>query len=150
MYQRILVPVDGSPASNLGLNEAIKLAGLTGATLRLVHIVNEYVFDPVYAPVFDYAPLLQSFRMAGENVLTQAQATVRAAGVECQSELVETLGGSVARLILDQAENWPAELIVMGTHGRRGMGRVVLGSDAEAVLRATQVPLLLVRQHADA
>ncbi len=148
MYQRILVPVDGSPASRLGLDEAIRLARVTGATLRLVHVVNEYVFDPVYAPVFDYAPLLESFRLAGEKVLTQAQATVRAAGVEFQSELVETLGGSVARLILDQAENWPAELIVMGTHGRRGVGRVVLGSDAEAVLRAAPCPVLLVRQHA--
>lgn len=148
MYQRILVPVDGSPASRLGLDEAIRLARVTGATLRLVHVVNEYVFDPVYAPVFDYAPLLESFRLAGEKVLTQAQATVRAAGVEFQSELVETLGGSVARLILDQAENWPAELIVMGTHGRRGVGRVVLGSDAEAVLRAAPCPVLLVRHHA--
>jgi nucleotide-binding universal stress UspA family protein len=148
MYRRILVPVDGSPASRLGLDEAIRLARVTGATLRLVHVVNEYVFDPVYAPVFDYAPLLESFRLAGEKVLTQAQATVRAAGVEFQSELVETLGGSVARLILDQAENWPAELIVMGTHGRRGVSRVVLGSDAEAVLRAAPCPVLLVRQHA--
>lgn len=148
MYQRILVPVDGSPASNRGLAEAIKLAKVTGATLRLVHVVNEYVFDPVYAPVFDYGPLLESFRDAGQKILTQAQKTVQAAGVECRTEIVETIGGSVARLILEQAGQWPADLIVMGTHGRRGVGRVVLGSDAEAVLRSALVPVLLVRQSA--
>jgi nucleotide-binding universal stress UspA family protein len=145
MYKRILVPVDGSQASTLGLKEAIKLAVATKATVRVVHVVNEFIFDPTYAPAQSYEALLESFRTGGQRILAQAQATVREAGVECQSDLIETVGGRVSGLILAVARTWPADLIVMGTHGRRGIGRVVLGSDAEMVLRSAPVPVLLVR-----
>ena len=150
MYRKILVPVDGSPASMLGLKEAIKLAVASKATLRLVHVVNEFIFDPSYASAQSCEALLESFRTGGQRILVQSQATVREAGVECHSELIETVGGRVSELILTAAKTWPADLIVMGTHGRRGIGRLVLGSDAELVLRSAPVPVLLVRAQTEA
>jgi nucleotide-binding universal stress UspA family protein len=145
VYQRILVPVDGSPASLRGLDEAVNLARATGAALRLVHIVNEFFFDAAYTPSPIYEPLRESLRIDGQRVVARAQATVRQAGVEFESNLIETVSGRVSDLILADAGNWQADLIVMGTHGRRGIARLTLGSDAEMVLRSASIPVLLVR-----
>jgi nucleotide-binding universal stress UspA family protein len=149
MYQKILVPIDGSAPSLRGLQEAIRLAKGAGATLKLVHVVNEFVFDPAYAPMPLYEPVIESMRTNGQRILAQAEATARDGGVACDTQLIETIGGSVARLLLEVAGKWPADLIVMGTHGRRGVRRAVLGSDAEAVLRTATVPVLLVRDSAE-
>jgi nucleotide-binding universal stress UspA family protein len=150
MYKRILVPVDGSPASVLCLKEAIKLAVAMKATLRLVHVVNEFIFAPAYATAQSYEALFESFRIGGQRVLEEAQAVVRAAGVEFQSDLIEMVGERVSDLILAAAKTWQPDLIVMGTHGRRGMSRLLLGSDAETVLRSAPVPVLLVRVQPEA
>lgn len=149
MYQKILVPIDGSAPSLRGLEEAIRLAKGTGATLKLVHVVNEFIFDPAYAPMPLYEPVIEAMCANGQQILAQAGAAAREAGVKIEPQLIETIGGSVARLLLEVARNWPADLIVMGTHGRRGVRRAVLGSDAEAVLRTATVPVLLVRDPED-
>jgi nucleotide-binding universal stress UspA family protein len=70
---------------------------------------------------------------------------VRDQGIEPQCVLSESIGRQAAHQIIKQAEQWPADLIVMGTHGRRGLHRLLMGSDAEQVLRAASVPVLLVR-----
>lgn len=140
MYQKILVPVDGSPASSRGLAEAIKIARSMKSTLRLVHVVNEFVMDAMYAE-----PVIAALREGGREILARANRFAREAGVETQTELIETVGGAVAQLILEDARAWHPDLIVMGTHGRRGLGRIALGSDAETVLRSAGVPVLLVR-----
>jgi len=148
MYQRILVPVDGSAPSLRGLQEAVKLAKGSGASLKLIHVVNEFIFDPVYAPALVYEPVMESMRVNGQRILANAAAVAAEAGVQPETQLIETIGGRVARLILEAARAWPADLIVMGTHGRRGVSRAVLGSDAETVLRSTTVPMLFVRDPA--
>ncbi len=150
MYRRILVPVDGSPTSDLGLREAVELARQTGATLRIVHAVNESIFDSTYVMPQTLSPqtyqsLCEALRADGTRVLEAAQALARDAGVEHSAQLLETSGGRAAQFILDAVRQWPADLIVMGTHGRRGVSRLVLGSDAELVLRSSPVPVLLVR-----
>ena len=148
MYSKILVPVDGSGPSSLGLAEAIKLAKIAGARLRLVHVVNEYVItDANYLPSSSYESIVASLRQAGEKALEGAAATARSEGLEPETALLETIGGRVADLIVENARQWPAELIVMGTHGRRGLRRLALGSDAEMVLRMSPVPVLFVRGH---
>lgn len=148
MYSKILVPVDGSGPSSLGLAEAIKLAKIGGATLRLIHVVNEYVItDANYLPSSAYESIIAALREAGEKVLETASATVRGQGLEPETALLETIGGRVADLIVENARQWPADLIVMGTHGRRGLRRLALGSDAEVVLRMSPVPVLFVRGH---
>ena len=148
MYKKILVPVDGSTTSLRGLNEAIKLAKSSGATLRLVHIVNELVIDSGYAtggPLY-YGEIIDGLREGGKRILGDAERVTREQGVKYESELVETIGGRAADVIVNQATQWPADLIVMGTHGRRGIRRLALGSDAEMVLRHAPVPVLMVRE----
>ncbi len=145
MYAKILVPVDGSDASNLGLSEAIKVAKNQGSQLRLVHIVNELVIDYTYSAGLYSSELIDALREGGKNILDQAVGIVRQHGISCERRLIESIGGRAADLIVAQSQEWPADLIVMGTHGRRGLRRLSLGSDSEQVVRESTVPVLLVR-----
>jgi nucleotide-binding universal stress UspA family protein len=151
MYAKILVPVDGSATSLLGLNEAIKLAKAGGATLKLVHVVNELIIDTGYTTGggLYYGDVIESLREGGKKTLADAERIAGDQGVEFESQLVETIGGRAADAIVEQARQWRAELIVMGTHGRRGIRRLALGSDAEMVLRNSPVPVLMVRDVAE-
>ena len=146
MYQRILVPIDGSPTSKKGLSEAIALAQLTSGRIRLVHVINE----PLEAIGIDgalttAADIFKILRENGERVLADATARVEAARIQVDSSLLDSVDGRMCDLVVQAAQTWPADLIVIGTHGRRGVGRVLLGSDAEQILRIAPVPVLLVR-----
>jgi nucleotide-binding universal stress UspA family protein len=145
MYQKILAPVDGSAAASRGLEEAIKATKAFGGVLRLVHVVNEVIIDDEYVGALPYETLIESLRERGRKVLAEAEEKARSQGVSVQTELVDRIGGRTADFIVEQAKEWGADLIVMGTHGRRGLRRLALGSDAEQVLRSTPVPVLLVR-----
>jgi nucleotide-binding universal stress UspA family protein len=145
MYSKILVPVDGSETATRGLNEAIKIAKAQGSQLLLVHIVNEFILDYTFSPALYAANLIESLVKAGRAVLDGAETAAKREGVKAESVLLESIGAMAADLILAQAKTWKADLIVMGTHGRRGLARVALGSDAEHVVRAATVPVLLVR-----
>ena len=148
MYDRILVPIDGSLAATSGLEEAIKLAKVQGSRLYLVHVVDElFTISPeVYGAVYDQ--MTEQSRESGRAILATAETLARNAGVTFESQLVETLGGPVGEYVVKAANTWKADLIVCGTHGRRGLRRIVLGSDAEYIVRHTTVPVLLIR-HAD-
>jgi nucleotide-binding universal stress UspA family protein len=147
MYQRILVPVDGSPTSERGLDEALQLARLTGGSIRLLHVVDELsVAMGSTAGFMPAAPdTFTLLRDGGSQILASAQARAEAAGVAVDTVLDESLGGRISDLVVAQAQRWPADLIVIGTHGRRGVGRLLMGSDAEQILRQAPVPVLLVR-----
>lgn len=145
MYAKILVPVDGSATSARGLAEAIALAKQVGAKLRLVHIVNELIVAPAYPAGMQSGQVVDSMRAHGKSVVQDSEKQVRAAGLEPESVMIESVGGAAGDLIVEQAAKWGAELIVLGTHGRRGLKRMVLGSDAEHVVRQSSVPVLLVR-----
>jgi nucleotide-binding universal stress UspA family protein len=148
MYANIIVPVDGSETSRKGLLEALKLAGRLGSALCLVHVVNEFVFDYSYSPAGYAANVVDVLRERGKAVLSDAVALARADGVEPATVLIESIGGPAADAIVGQAVERHADLIVMGTHGRRGLRRLALGSDAEQVVRLSRVPVLLVRDEA--
>ncbi len=145
MYAKILVPVDGSDTSILGLNEAIKIAKIHGSQLCLLHIVNEFVFDYSFSPGLYADRVIDSLRVRGQEILDQMASLARQQGLHPECVLVESIGGAAGNLIVDQANKWSADLIVMGTHGRRGIRRFALGSDAEEVLRSATVPVLVVR-----
>lgn len=144
MYSRILVPVDGGATAHKGLAEAVKLARVSGATLKLVHVVNEFV-DSSFGPGLYHESVILDLRAAGERTLADAATYAREKGVPVESEMVETTASRPAAIIIEVAQRWNADLIVMGTHGRRGLSRLVLGSDAELVLRSASVPVLMVR-----
>lgn len=145
MYERILVPVDGSATSNLGLTEAIKLGKLTGAQLLLLHAVDIAAVSVTPEASAAMPQLFDAMRDAGKELLARARAVAEAAGVRVETVLVDTLQGRVSDLVVEQAQTWRADLIVIGTHGRRGVSRVLMGSDAEQVVRTATVPVLLVR-----
>jgi nucleotide-binding universal stress UspA family protein len=145
MYSRILVPVDGSEASNSGLREAIKISG-SETRLRLLHAVDDFIpTGGVAGEGYYAADFLEALRKDGNEILRKCEALVKEHGVTAETELVENLSGGTANIIVKDAETWGAELIVLGTHGRRGLKRLVMGSDAEEVVRLTPVPVLLVR-----
>ena len=151
MYRRILVPVDGSAASLLGLKQAIGLAKDQRARLRVLNVVDELVIAPMMmdtAP-FDMDELLVPIRAEGRKVLERAAAVAAKSGVKAQTEQVSSRAGPVSAAILADARRAGVDVIVMGTHGRRGLNRLLLGSDAERVLREARVPLLLVRLPAE-
>jgi len=147
MYQRILVPIDGSPTAERGLAEAIKLGRLTGAQLRLVHVVDELSFalSASQGMATMTGDVLDMLREAGAEILAQGAASVRAAGLQVDTVLKDSFAGRVSDLVIREAGAWPADLIVLGTHGRRGVGRLFLGSDAETIVRSAPVPVLLLR-----
>lgn len=143
MYQRILVPVDGSSTSKQGLDEAVKLAKLSGASLLIVHVAKELTFAGGYETYAD--DVIGMLREAGEQILSEAKAVASAGGVQGDTVLLETIGGRLCDIVGEQTKLWRADLIVIGTHGRRGIGRILIGSDAEQIVRTASVPVLLVR-----
>lgn len=146
MYQRILVPYDGSATSSRGLDEAIRLARLTGATLRLLHMVDVLVFATGFETAAAYTgDLIPFMRQAGEKVLQEGKTRAECAGVKAETFLVEGMATRLSDAVSDQVLAWSADLVVIGTHGRRGVGRLLLGSDAEQIVRTAPVPVLLVR-----
>ncbi len=147
MYRRILVPVDGSPTSNLGLREAIGLAKSGRARLRVLNVLDEKIVVPgvdAYSPA-DVATLVSALNLDGRKAVKDAVELARRHGVRVDAEMAEGRGRYVSDVIIDAAKLARADLIVMGTHGRRGLNRLLMGSDAERVLRATPVPVLFVR-----
>jgi nucleotide-binding universal stress UspA family protein len=141
MYKRILVGIDGSTTSLRGLDEAVRLAKATGSRLLLLHVVNELLSADIAA----YDKIIESLRESGSKILEEAATRARGADVSCDKKLLSAAGERSADLIVAEAKAWPADLIVLGTHGRRGLKRLALGSDAELVLRMSPVPVLLVR-----
>jgi nucleotide-binding universal stress UspA family protein len=144
MYKRILCPIDGSLTSNRGMQEAISLAKDQGAELRFVHVIDTYV--PIIDGVGSLIPVDMSdiLQKNAEEVMKKAMDAAKNAGVAADAKITEVLGGRPSKEIVKHAKDWPADLIVMGTHGLRGFNRMVMGSDAENVVRTSSVPVMLV------
>ena len=145
MYSRILVPIDGSATADRGLKEAIALAKALQSHLVLMYAVEDFpvLVDPVSMAGFDEARA--SLIGAGREVLDEAVKVANEAGVSNEAVLRELTTLRASDAIVDEASRRRCELIVMGTHGRRGLNRLVMGSDAGLVTREATVPVLLVR-----
>lgn len=143
MYKRILVPVDGSETSTKALVAALQLARESGARVRIVHALD----DLAYLTGFEFggAQVLQMARDYAGKVLADALEMARSAGVPAESQFMELTGTRLGEAVAQEARLWKADLVVVGTHGRRGASRVLLGSGAEQVLRMSSVPVLAVR-----
>jgi nucleotide-binding universal stress UspA family protein len=150
MFRNILTATDGSPTAMRAVRTAVALAAEQKAVLHVVHVL-----EPVRAALIgesglrvpkDYLDtLLEAQRKAGRKVLGKAEALARKQGVTVNAVLTRFDGLTVAHAILREARRLKAELIIVGTHGRRGLSRLLTGSDAEALLREAPVPVLLVR-----
>lgn len=146
MYQRILVAVDGSPASKRALAEAIRLASDQHALLRIVHVIDDpyayYAGDGVSPDTI--ATVESAWRQAGQTILDSAANLARQNGVQPETALLER-EDRPSTVIVDDAKQWNADLLVLGTHGRHGLEELLLGSVAEGVVRTSSVPVLLLR-----
>ena len=146
MYPKILVPLDGSDTAAQGLQEAIALARQLKSRLQLLHVVDDYPLMVEMAAVVNFETLRQSMRQYGQDLLDKAKRLAADQDVEAYTQLCEITHGRVAEAILEQSNALGCKLVVMGTHGRRGLSRTVMGSDAEQVVRGSNVPVLLVRR----
>lgn len=151
MYQRILVPVDGSATSDAGAAEAIAIAKLTKGQVRFMHYLDQLpVLSGMDGGAVLAAEALPVMRREGEKLLQRARDQAVESGVAADTVLVDSIGGRLSDHVRGQVSEWMADLVVVGTHGRRGLGRALLGSDAEDVARHSTVPVLLVRGPAQA
>ena len=147
MYGRILVAVDESETSDLAFQEAIRLAKDQKAALRILHVID---VSPAYLTVdtpYPFVEYQKAMQEAGQKLLANRVATARAAGVEVDSKLItiEMFGERIYDVIEEQSKQWPADVIVIGTHGRRGARHLMLGSVAEGLIRVATKPVLLIR-----
>lgn len=147
MYSKILVALDGGAISSQVFDSALALASAMHAQLHPLYVVDSTV--PVLeAPGYDPTFLIDAFREEGKNIVDDTTKQMAERGVAGTPHVVEVdLGTSIAHGILIVARDLGADLIVMGTHGRRGMRRLMLGSVAEEVLRSADVPVLMINAH---
>lgn len=141
MYDRILIPVDGSPTSSAALAEALGFVRERNARVLLV-----YACEPMpYTLAEGVLDLSDEMRRQGRLILDAAAAAADKAGVTAEMSLVDASDRRIPEVIVDEAKRWNADLIAMGTHGRRGFEHLLLGSVAEGVIRRAGVPVLLLR-----
>ena len=137
MFKQILVPIDGSPTAALAVAKALGLAKAFGATVTAIYVIDPYPFTGV-GTEFAYG---QDQYFAAAKA--EARTTLEAGGVAANTLSVD--GHSVHKSILETAQSIGADLIVMGSHGRRGIEKLVLGSVTQRVLGDTHLPVLVVR-----
>ena len=144
MFKQILVPIDGSPTAALAVAKAQGLAKAFDAIVTVIYVIDPYPFTGV-GTEFAYGQdqYLAVAKAEAASSLEGALATLQAAGVNAGSLVVD--GHSVHRSILETAQSIGADLIVMGSHGRRGIEKLVLGSVTQRVLGDAHLPVLVVR-----
>ncbi|WP_133137913.1 universal stress protein [Legionella rowbothamii] len=147
-YKKIMLAIDGSDTSNSAIEEVIKLIKSQDAELKIIHVVDESL---IYygGPGFDYSAYIEVLRNEGQDILNKAkQFIAEQVPIKVETELLELgqlQGGRIAELIVEATKEWPADLLVLGTHGRKGFSHFLLGSVAEHVMRIASTPVLLVR-----
>jgi nucleotide-binding universal stress UspA family protein len=142
VFKKILVPVDGSPTSNKAVDFALRMAQDGQASVRLLHCIDETSFLDAY----EYSrELIEQARQAGQKILQDGLAAAQKLGVKADTLLLERAGQRLGHSVADTAGDWGADLVVVGSHGRRGIGRLLLGSGSEQILRDSPVPVLLVK-----
>lgn len=146
MFRRILVPVDGSSPSDQALGMARQLVQDTGGELRIIHVIDHTAYLTGYDPVgVASGALYEAVRHSGTEILQQAAAATRQDGLAVDAVLVDKPGTRLGEAVAEAAVEWAADLIVVGTHGRGGPSRLLLGSGAEQIIRLAPVPVLVTR-----
>ncbi|MEX2032348.1 MAG: universal stress protein [Dehalococcoidia bacterium] len=145
MYRAILIAVDGSAISDRALREGLAVGLDQQAELRVVHVIDTMPAEPGEG-TFDFDAFRAAQLQEGREVLDHVAAVIQEAGATVEPSLVEVQGTAPADAILNEAKRWPADLIVIGTHGRGGLMHMLMGSVAEGIVRHTEVPVLLTRE----
>ncbi len=143
MFDRVLVPVDGSNVSALAVEAAVELCRRFDADLHAVHVV-----DTNELPLGAEASMLDDLVSRAEDLVAQAETTAEAAGVSVTTTVLRN-GAIAHRGIVEYATDRDVDLVVMGSHGRRGLGRFVLGSVAEWTIRESPAPVLTIHDDSE-
>ncbi|MBE0474088.1 universal stress protein [Rhodoferax sp.] len=149
MCKRIFVAIDGSSTAQAALKEAIQFASLPGMSLCIGKVIDTGLLEQNnmgLSNLIDPEQVKASMRQAAEKLLADAVATAKAAGLDPHQILVESDKKRVAEMIVEAAKQWDADLIVIGTHGRRGFERMMMGSVAENLVRIATTSVFLVRR----
>ncbi|MDZ7702188.1 MAG: universal stress protein [Halobacteriales archaeon] len=141
MYDRILVPTDGSAGTRRAIDHALGLAEAHDATLHGLYVVNTASYAS-FSMETAWEGIGDMLRDEGESAIAAIRSLAEEAGIPVETDIRE---GSPSREIVRYAEEQDCDLVVMGTHGRGGIDRLLLGSVAERVVRASEVPVLTVR-----
>ena len=147
MFKRILIPVDGSTTSDAAVDVGIRFAADQGARLAFVHTYSVArtiaMMSGTGMTVLDPSDAVDAEREAGESILKDAVERSKRAlpSLDAESFLEE---GDCVGSILKVARRWSADLMIIGSHGRSGLARALVGSVAEGVLRRAQIPVLVL------
>ncbi len=141
MYERILVPTDGSAGVERAIEQAVELAAAHGATIHAIFVINTANFASLPMET-SWEGVSDILREDAEEALARVREIADASGVPVQTHVLE---GGPSNEIVAFADEEGCDLIVMGTHGRGGIDRLLLGSVAERVVRSSSVPVLTVR-----
>jgi nucleotide-binding universal stress UspA family protein len=150
MFKKILVALDGSSTANLALKEAVTLAKEGGSKVRGVFVVDAYHVTPE-VEFITVQEVIDSMRSEAASILAKAQKKFDVVGIKADTKVLETdaTDGRIAEAIAREAKDWSANLIIVGTHGRRGLSHLLLGSVAESIVRVATKPVLLIRGNKD-
>lgn len=148
MYKHIMLPVDGAELSVKAVDECFAFARSIGAKVTAIHVVPHV---NLHVPVGFTSDLVKDLEQqreeeyvkSGQKMLTDLEAGARSNGVECENLVV--VGDNPYEEIIDNAEKRDCDLIMMASHGRRGLDAVLLGSETVKVLTHTKIPVLVVR-----
>ena len=147
MYQRILVATDGSSLSKKAVNSAISLASLCGAELIALKVVprypQSYFEGSIPLSTEDVARVEKQWSDEGQTVVDGVKKTAESKGVKAKGVLVKS--DVISDAIISAAKKHKADLIVMASHGRRGIKRLLLGSETQQVLTHSHTPVLVLR-----
>lgn len=148
MYKRIVVAVDGSETSGKALDEATKLAREMSSIILLLHVCEEMpiMWEPDGMNMILMQNSLKAVADAGKELLDVHRKQLEEQGMTVETKLVETYGGRIGSVISEEAQKWNADLLVVGTHGRKGIAHFLIGSVAEDITRTASIPVLLVRR----
>ncbi|MGQ3887655.1 universal stress protein [Legionella sp. CNM-1927-20] len=145
-YKKIMLAVDGSEVGQAAVKEIIKIAHDKNVIVRLIYVVDEtFIY---HGSTIDYGALVSAYREEGEKILDNIEKLITSqSSIKVEKVIVELkkIQVRIAEIIMKEAQKWSADLLVIGTHGRRGFNRFFLGSVAESIIRIATVPILLVR-----
>ena len=143
MYDAILVPTDGSPAAERAVDHALELASTFDATVHALYVVDAALYSSLEAGIDS---VIEALEDDGEAAVEAVKSRCEAAGIGAETAV---LVGTVHRSIRDYVDEHDIDLVVMGTHGRQGIERFILGSVTERTVRLSDVPVLTVRGNGD-
>ena len=144
MFKYILVPVDGSDTAQMAVGKATALAQAFGSRVTVIYVIDPYPFTGVGTDfAYGQAEYLSAATAEANASVKLAKESFANAGVDVETSVVEA--HTAWRGIVEAGESLQADLIVMGSHGRNALEKLVLGSVAQAVLSHTKLPVLVVR-----